>query len=375
MAAGHVAITAGTASADVIVSAGALPVGTVLWSNPGDGSGVDWIVPAVPSPSGVDVFAFQGDGTVQAITSDGATAWTVDVGDLAGANPPYVHRLGGSEYPPPNFQGGLVGAGTTSVVVLDGMTGQRYPPYTVDPNQSYLMKDNGLGIHPDGTVFIGQWDDNNPYGEVCCGVSVYSVVGIDPISGTKKFAIPLLTSGSVGQIIVAGDGYAYCSYAYGESPDPNNPSAYITHLMVLRVDSTGAYEKITIKDWNTVSVGMVNYEMITNADQGILFTWEVPPGYPQAPAENGAAMVSGTGVSLTSGPNIPGQWATIPQLQAQDGSFFGVACTGDIWDYICTRNMVAFDQSGNLRWSVPGFTPQIATDDGGVIATDSSGQQ
>ena len=72
LAAGHVTITAGSASADVTVWADALPQGTVLWSNPGNGSGVTKIVPAVPSPTGVaDVFAFQGDGTVQAITSDG----------------------------------------------------------------------------------------------------------------------------------------------------------------------------------------------------------------------------------------------------------------------------------------------------------------
>ena len=45
-------ITAGTASADVTVFAGALPLGTVLWSNSGSGSGVGKIVPAVPSASG-----------------------------------------------------------------------------------------------------------------------------------------------------------------------------------------------------------------------------------------------------------------------------------------------------------------------------------
>ncbi|HEX8817337.1 MAG TPA: hypothetical protein VF753_17720, partial [Terriglobales bacterium] len=59
----HVTITAGGASADVTVSP-TLALGTVLWSNPGDGSGVYKIVPAVPSSSGVaDVFAFQNDGT------------------------------------------------------------------------------------------------------------------------------------------------------------------------------------------------------------------------------------------------------------------------------------------------------------------------
>ena len=57
-----------------------LPSGTVLWSNPGDGSRVGWTVPAVPSTSGLaDVFALQNDGTVQAIRSDGITAWTLAV--------------------------------------------------------------------------------------------------------------------------------------------------------------------------------------------------------------------------------------------------------------------------------------------------------
>jgi hypothetical protein len=79
LATGHVTITAGGASADVTVfsdTGGGLPLGSVLWSNPG-GSGVTAIVPAVPSPTGVaDVFALQSDGTVQAITSDGTTAWS-----------------------------------------------------------------------------------------------------------------------------------------------------------------------------------------------------------------------------------------------------------------------------------------------------------
>jgi hypothetical protein len=43
LAAGHVTVTAGTASADITVFAGPLPPGTVIWSNPGDGSGVQSI--------------------------------------------------------------------------------------------------------------------------------------------------------------------------------------------------------------------------------------------------------------------------------------------------------------------------------------------
>jgi uncharacterized protein YjdB len=49
VAAGHATITAGSGSADVTVFAGGLPIGTVIWSNPSDGSGVMSIVPAVPS--------------------------------------------------------------------------------------------------------------------------------------------------------------------------------------------------------------------------------------------------------------------------------------------------------------------------------------
>ena len=134
LAVGHATITAGTGSADVTVSAGdpnypgTLPLGTVLWSVPGN---VTKIVPAVPSPSGVaDVFAFQcenfdpsqspscwGDVTVQAITSDGTTAWTASL-----SVEPIL----------PDFQGGLVNvdSDTGSIVKVDGTTGQINVLYT-----------------------------------------------------------------------------------------------------------------------------------------------------------------------------------------------------------------------------------------------------
>lgn len=164
VAAGHVTITAGSASADVTVSAGALALGTVLWSNPGDGSGVDWIAPAVPSPSGVaDVFSFQNDGAVQAITSDGTTAWSADVSQ---ALPSPSQR-----YILPDFLGGLVFQGVDSngdsaIVKLDGMTGQPDFAYAPAP-PSWLDDWNALGVGTDGTVFSievdldadsGDWD-------------------------------------------------------------------------------------------------------------------------------------------------------------------------------------------------------------------------
>lgn len=58
---GHVTITAADSSCDVTVSTGyELPIGTILCSVPGDGSGVSQIIPAIPSPTGVaDTFAVQ----------------------------------------------------------------------------------------------------------------------------------------------------------------------------------------------------------------------------------------------------------------------------------------------------------------------------
>ena len=81
------------------------------------------IVPAVPSSSGLaDVFAFQNDGTVQAITSDGTTAWTADVSQGYSSAPVILW---------PDFQGGLVvctaGYSYDSISKLDGITGQPVP--------------------------------------------------------------------------------------------------------------------------------------------------------------------------------------------------------------------------------------------------------
>jgi hypothetical protein len=53
----------------------------------------------------------------------------------------------------------------------------------------------------------------------------------------------------------------------------------------------------------------------------------------------------------------------VPILQAQDGSFVGT-----YYDLDASQDdMIAFDASGNIRWVVPNETPQIATEDGGVI--------
>ena len=363
VAAGHVTITAGAASADVTVSdptllpGGTLPLGTVIWSNPGDGSGVQSIVPAVPSTSGVaDVFAFQSDGTVQAITSDGTTAWTANV---ANAWPVL-----------PDFQGGLVvlnvdpNTNVSSIYKLDGITGQPYPAYTPSPDPDGTSPRLGpVAIHPDGTIFAVQ----SPGGYAAPG----SVIGIDPATGTSKFTVPLETTGSdrlfgfeVSGMIIAGDGYAYVPYQYAVCDDFISQDF---HLGLLRVDSGGAYNNISVFDWS-LPVGINPCEipqfseigLITNADQGTVLTWET--------WENGSnqeymAVTTGASASLVSAPQAPGGGQVVPVLQAQDGSFVGTAQDPNTGN----NYMVAFDASGNVRWIVPNDTPQIATADGGVI--------
>jgi len=373
LAVGHVTITAGGASADVTVSPGdpnfpgTLPLGTVLWSVPGN---VNQIVPAVPSPSGVaDVFAFQcanppcngspsdwdpGAVTVQAITSDGATAWTANLNDA---------------YPIlPDFLGGLVfmDNDTGSISSVDGTTGQTNTLYT-PPNQTFA---ENIAVHPDGTIFAVLQDYS--YDPV-----LYSVIGVDPTTGAQKFSVPVpqgLASDVVG-LMIAGDGYAYVPYDYSFCLGPC--FGQVTHVALLRVDSSGDYDNIAILDQpgglGGDSSGGVMVHMITNADQGILFTLQgAGLGYTGFVM----AVTTGTSVSLTNAPVVFGSDgdmdAVQPVLQAQDGSFIGTVQIG--WDNGPLNAMAAFDQSGNIRWTVPGnYQPQIATADGGLIATDPSG--
>src|ERR1035441_9787106 len=357
LAAGHVTITAGTASADVTVSAGALVLGTVIWSNPGDGSGVTNIVPAVPSTSGVaDVFASQNDATVQAIASDGTTAWTADVSQA-------VQYWGpGGAGVVPDFQGGLVVLGQSSIWKLDGITGQAYPAYTPDEGWG-LYYDQGdrpyspVVVHPDGTIFAIQqnyvsWGD--PDG------TPYSVIGIDPITGTLKFSLSLPTdfnSMPNYSLIIAGDGYAYLSWELSYldwTPSPMPP-------LLRRLNSTGAYDDIQVSGG---SLWWSGFNMITNADQGVLLSWvDLAPGDDDQWVQH-MAITTGTSVSVIGAPQIPGQGdAIVPVLQAQDGSFVGYVADGNTGN----NDMIAFDATGNVRWVVPNDQPQIATADGGVI--------
>lgn len=259
LAPGHVTLTAGNASADVMVYTGkTLPLGTVIWSNPGDGSGVKTIVPAVPSASGVaDVFAMNGDCTLQAMNSDGTVAWSANIGQgPAGCN----QFL-------PDFQGGVEvigvsnyvdGAGVTQVQAhlqkLEGATGSADPAYLAQPFSAPASLNTGwLGprdfwpdqpesafpatvVHTNGTIFTalgvnaGNCSDTGmpEANEIVCSPVPGrgpNVAVINPLTGQSTplslsggaFPIdsyPAIISGGFGDWIVAADGYAYLPYSY-----------------------------------------------------------------------------------------------------------------------------------------------------------------
>ena len=130
--------------------------------------------------------------------------------------------------------------------------------------------------------------------------------------------------------------------------------------------------------------------LITNADQGVVLSFQVAEGITSSsssygcflPCQNSSSSSSSPGANnsylatISSGGsvslaqlNVPGQSGPIqPVLQAQDNSFVGMVSTQ------AGTSMIAFDQSGNQRWMQSNYTPQIATSDGGVIATLQSGQ-
>jgi hypothetical protein len=275
----------------------------------------------------------------------------------------------------PDFLGGLVFLSgyqqSASIVKLDGITGQIDSTYT--PGGGSVLSPWGLplGVHTDGTIFAIQQNDTDP---------VYWLIGIDPATGTQKVGAPLLqwhfpwseADTQIYGLMIAGDGYAYVPYVYRVGIV--DVDIAFNHLMLTRLNSSGASDNIDVFDWTSgwydmIAFGPVN--MITNADQGILLSWAAPgPMF-------GMAVTTGTSVSLINAPEVPGQdplWPISPLLQAQDGSFVGTAVVGEDANDNPLTSMISFDQTGNVRWTVPGnYQPQIATADGGLIATDPTG--
>jgi hypothetical protein len=196
-----------------------------------------------------DVFAFQNDGTVQAITADGTTAWTAQAPAWAGAMP--------------DFQGGLVLFGGASVWRLDGMTGQAsYTPPA--PAGASGASCSGMGgwpaVHTDGSVFTA-WIEHHGL--------VVNVEGDDPTTGARKFLIQVPANGDFDEcmgggiqgLIIAGDGYAYVPYVTRESNGMGVDVTETNRLKLLRVGSDGSYGNIEVYDWTQFWDDNIEFQM------------------------------------------------------------------------------------------------------------------
>jgi len=245
--------------------------------------------------------------------------------------------------------------------------------------------------------------------------------------------------GVLTPLMIAGDGYAYVTYEYsqviGASTDNDYPcdpatiSPYATscnnvfntftsdtkmYLTLFRVGSSGSSANIQVQQWEetTEGSGSVTYAEIcppfpaygcysygtsgpapgqtsgggalpsltvptpiTNADTGVLLSWEADLSCSYCSSSPGSvfglATTSGSNPGSSTTFNIPGQASpVVPILQAQDGTFFGTVGTGPQPGQVTQLNMISFSSSsGRVFFSIPNDSPKIATADGGVIGT------
>ena len=412
VAPGNATILAGGASADVTVYAGTVPLGTTIWSNPGDGSGIVSAVPAVPSaPVATDVFALNSDCNVQAVNSSGTVAWTANIGQIL-QYPYYSPNPGPCSEFMPDFQGGLMAMSESatntqfqySIQKFDGTTGQPYPAYTEGvwwPNLNFWYAGFGYNtvetypptvVHPNGTIFtvVGEYSGNDglPNGFTAPGVAVINpLTGIAAPLSFDEFPSNYSTPASIGGFgswIVGGDGYAYLPYSYfngtqtspGTQSNPCGSGFGTTYLAVMRLDTSANASVIILGQWDTqysscLSGTLINptqVSLITNADQGIAASWVLKTGVVTCECQVGATNTYY--LATTSGTSLASQTVTqqllTPVLQRADGSFVGLASIPGVSGN-SGSSMAAFTSAGNILWSVPNDSPVMASADGGVV--------
>jgi hypothetical protein len=121
--------------------------------------------------------------------------------------------------------------------------------------------------------------------------------------------------------------------------------------------------------------------LITNADQGVLYSWgacianpntgQCTPQYNLTTiAQDGTPTTVPTNLGATNSPISPYALSPVqPALQRADNSYIGTLLIPGV-----SQSMIAFTASGQQLWSQSNYTPQIATSGGGVIAQSQSAQ-
>ncbi len=237
----------------------------------------------------------------------------------------------------PDFQGGLavLNNGSGTITKLDGITGQPYPSYTAASPQILTGQ---MVAGTDGSIYAVEFNPGN-VGQGGAGLQT-SLVGINPLTGAQLFSIPLepqpafqegyfppggaalggyYIRAQLSNLIVAGDGYAYLAFDYPEivlnSALSDSPDTRTEHVMLLRVNSAGEFDKIPIT--NVPGLGPEGMlpdgsvfagTLITNPDTGVLLSWRLNWyagwAYVRSPA-TGMAVTNGTSVTLVNQPQVP----------------------------------------------------------------------
>jgi Bacterial Ig-like domain (group 2)/IPT/TIG domain/Beta-propeller repeat/Kelch motif/Galactose oxidase, central domain len=383
IAPGSATIYAGAVPISVTVFSAAIPSGTPLWSLPLGNAELS-IIPAVPSGSGADVFAIDGNGTLSAVTSDGKIAWQ------ASTSGQVIPDFTGNAYLYEYFGCGT-NCSTHRVVRLDPVTHTRSVLYTfstvVDPGfsqwtdgadslipaQPYHYDRMGTeAVIPDtaGNLFVQDVNQVAVFNSTAQRI-VTVPLDMTTITNTTTSQTESLPP-AAGKMVVAGDGNAYIPYIYenvvaqhtfGGVWFGDDTISADSYLVLMRVSPDGTSARIQL-DHQTATYGNqpsgciyglpdtlifnigamsgnpfnVNYNLfsptplpisvITNADAGVAMI------SPPSPAGEGCSAGGDATLTYVSNDAVVGQvnltfpvgnplYTFWPQLQLEDGSFVG----------------------------------------------------
>ena len=399
VAPGSATVYAGVVPIAVTVNAGStLSPGTPVWSLPISVSTPADIAPAVPSSTGVDVFAMDGNGMLSAISSDGTTVWRTGpfqwtVNQTSGDTTTTLLR--GSIIP--DFTGNAVLKNVTSFFDGQNMLHAAHVVTTLDPNTHqptvlYTFASNGSqgtllwdgfsteAVIPDTTgVLFVQDNTNFMLFNLSTGAQIATATlrqGQCNAPGGQAACQPF----SPGPMIVAGDGNAYATYLYEDSSGPAGFTGTFQstrHWMLLRFSPDGSYANIELRTPTTETencaiadpnaqptptvqctsndpILIVNQSyVITNADQGVVAF--------------GNAIYDGCSFDLFH--------------EFGDGIQLSGCPTND---QLATQVQVSYVSKDSLTSNVPnalvfpyptditGFQPQLQLSDGSVIGTEQA---
>ena len=411
IAPGYATVYAGAVPISVTVYAGsALPSGTAIWSIPLGGSNEVSLVPAVPSSSGVDVFALGGESlsTLSALSGDGTVVWqAAGIGEavsMSGYNISLSSII-------PDFSGNALlksfyeyidGSGyhgTHTVQQVNSATGATTTLYTFSSqlvSSSYYDDNSAVQVViPDttGVLFI---QDNATVSLFNLSTKVQIGTSITLDTYTENLLTGTVTQPpNLGHMIVAGDGNAYVPYVYGEITESSDGMYTTTydetqHLMVLRVSPDGTNAKIQLNELTS--------ETIHSSDISFSGSKYAFSSNSEDPSHLSVVTNAGLGAAVMAPPTIcsdcsPQELITfishdvitsqvnvtldgfLPKLQREDGSYIGT----DGYGYIA-----AVSSDGGVLWRksvtpvapgdsspFPRVSPQYAISDGGVIVTST----